>query len=383
VERLAPTGEGIARDGGKVLFLDGALADEEVEFEIFEERARFARGIVRKVLRASPHRIATGEHAAVCGGTDWAHFAPEAARQARRSLFCETLQRLGGVAPAALGELPISSSPAEYRLRNQFHLTRSQGRLRWGFFERRSRRVVELADCAVVSAPTRAKIGEIAEAAGRDLPEGGMATLETVETIETDAGHRVESRRGSRVEIRLPRASLVLSAGAFFQVNRFRVAPLWEEVQLRASEAGGKTALDAFAGGGFFSHALLAAGYRVTAVERDPLACADAAENRFRSGADSRLTTVEASVGDFLQSSPAPFDLVFADPPRGGLKGTALRLAERTRQFFFYVSCEPATLARDLRLLTGQGFRIDHAALEDFFPLTHRVEAFVVLSRRS
>jgi 23S rRNA (uracil1939-C5)-methyltransferase len=383
VERLAPTGEGVARCNGKTVFVDAALPGEEALIEIYAEKPCFARARVRELRSVSPDRRATDPHASRCGGTDWAHYEPAAARQAKRELFRETLARIGRVPPQELGELPIGASPLEYRLRNRFHVESAAGKVRWGFFEKRSRRVVALDDCEIVSAPTREKIAAAARAAARRLPEGGALTLETLETVETDSRHRLAFSAGERLEIRLPRAAFVVSAGSFFQVNRSRAPALYDHVRRAAEASGGGRALDAFAGVGFFSHALLSADFRVTAVESASSACRDAAENRDRWSAGDCLSLREARLEDYAASAGDPFDLVVADPPREGLRGCAATLARLCRRTFVYVSCEPATLARDLSFLLSQsgGFRIEEACLEDFFPLTHRVEACVILRR--
>ncbi len=260
IERLAPTGEGVARLSGKAVFVEGSLPGERVEAEVFAERSRFARARTLSVERASPDRRPTGAHSDRCGGTDWAHFDPAAARAAKRSLFLETMARIGGVAAADFGPLPISESPLEYRLRNQFHL---QGRVA-GFFERHSHRIVPIDGCEIVSAPAREVLGELAR--NNDAADDLVETIETVETVETGPGYRIALWNRTRevpvgpnraVEIRSAPASFSVSPRAFFQVNRFLFPRLFEEVRDRARALGGATALDAYSGVGFFTRALV------------------------------------------------------------------------------------------------------------------------------
>ena len=384
IERLAPTGEGVARLSGKAVFVEGSLPGERVEAEVFAERSRFARARTLSVERASPDRRPTGAHSERCGGTDWAHFDPAAARTAKRSLFLETMARIGGVAAADFGPLPISESPLEYRLRNQFHV---QGRVA-GFFERHSHRIVPIDGCEIVSAPTREVLGELARS--NDAADDLVETIDTVETVETGPGYRIALWNRTRevpvgpnraVEIRSAPASFSVSPRAFFQVNRFRFPRLFEEVRDRARALGGATALDAYSGVGFFTRALSDAGFRVTAVEGSGESVALARENRLRHADPEASEIVASSVGSFLERSPESFDLVVADPPRAGLSDLAGEIARRARTAIFYVSCDPASLARDLRTILALGFEVESAQLEDFFPLTHRVEAFVSLRR--
>ena len=379
IDRLAPTGEGVARHAGQVVFVDGALPGETVEAEVFQEKKRYARAAVVGVFEPSPDRRAADVHASACGGTDWAHVAPDAARRWKRALFVETMERLGGAEPGVFGALPISSSPLEYRLRNQFHA----GGGEVGFFARRSHRVVPLDGCEIVSRETRDKIAALA--AGRRLD----GTLETLESVETGAAHRLVWRGAGRgfpssegaLDVDVGGRAFRVSAGAFFQVNRFRLLPFYETVRDLARDAGPASALDAYSGAGLLSHALVEAGARVTAVEASPSSAADAAFNRARLGAAGSIDLRPGAVEAYLRDGAAPHDVVVADPPRGGLGPAAAPLAGLARRRLIYVSCEPASLARDLAPLRVAGLSIARAQLEDFFPLTHRVEAIVVFDR--
>jgi 23S rRNA (uracil1939-C5)-methyltransferase len=385
IERLAPTGEGIAHDAGKVVFVDSALPGELVEAEVFEEKARHARAAATAVLEASPGRRETDGHAEACGGTDWAHFQLEPARAAKRDLFLETMLRIGRVEPELFGELPIARSGLEYRIRNQFHVARAAGEVRAGFFAKRSHRVVPLDGCEIVSAQTRAAIARLCSAGS--LPDG---RIEALEAVETGPGHalalsdhdgRPIAGSTAAVDVRVGSRPFRVSVGSFFQVNRHRIEALFDGVRDAVAASGARTALDAYAGAGFLSRALVEAGARVTAVEASPASSGDAQVNRSRLGSDDRLDLVAARVENFLSGSHPLFDVVVADPPREGLKAAAAPLAALARRQLIYVSCEPASLARDLGTILARGFRIESARLEDFFPLTHRVEAVVVLRR--
>jgi len=385
IERLAPTGEGVAHDGGKVVFVDGALPGELVEADVFEEKSRHLRAGATAILEASPERRSLDAHAASCGGTDWAHYSLPAARLAKRSLFLETMRRLGGLDPELFGELPIAASELGYRLRSQFHVEREGETLCAGFFARRSHRVVALDGCEIVSEDTRRKIAGMC--AGGVLPEGRIETLETTETgtehalaLVDPAGRPVAGSERA-IDVRVGARTFRVSAGSFFQVNRHRVGALFDLVRDLTASAGAETALDAYAGAGFLSQALIEGGARVTAVEASASSSSDARVNRTRFGTDDRVELVEARVEDYLRGDAVPFDVVVADPPREGLRATAASLARLARRRLIYVSCEPASLARDLKILLPMGFGIEDARLEDFFPLTHRVEAVVALRR--
>jgi len=114
IEKLAPTGEGITRTSDGVGFIPGVLPGEEVEAEIRELKKNFWRGEALEIGKSSPQRL-SGPHAS-CAGCDWAYFERDAALQAKRSLFLETMERIGGQAPEVFGSLPVESSPARYRI---------------------------------------------------------------------------------------------------------------------------------------------------------------------------------------------------------------------------------------------------------------------------
>ena len=122
IEKLAPTGEGIVRTEDGVGFVDRALPGELVATIVYQVKKKFWRGSLSAVREPSPDRV-EGPHAG-CAGCDWAHFEPEAARRAKRTLFLETMQRLSRIDPALFGELPVEASPAGHRLRTRLHAAR-------------------------------------------------------------------------------------------------------------------------------------------------------------------------------------------------------------------------------------------------------------------
>lgn len=417
VSRLAPTGEGISRTDAGVGFVAGALAGEEVEAEVEEVRRNFWRGRTVEVLERSADRILDPSEA--CPGCDWGHFDPSAALVAKRSLFLETMQRIGKLRPAEFGELPITASPLGYRLRSRFHVAGRGDALVLGQFAPRSHRVETVASCRALTPAMTALLPRL-----RDALVASGATVRQIATIENPAGDRRLARvllgetgkRQSRADAQAvigslsplfagvrvvdpdgrtlseagePRLALevagrtfLVSADTFFQGNRHLASTLAADVSRAAGPPPGE-ALDAFGGVGFFASALLEAGHSVTTVEGSATAARDAAKTRPLWPDAERWRIVPSSVEDFLSSSTRRFDRIVADPPRSGLGPLAAPLGERAREAFLAVSCEPATLARDLPLLIGTGLEIADARLYDLFPLTHRVEAVVGLVRRA
>jgi tRNA/tmRNA/rRNA uracil-C5-methylase (TrmA/RlmC/RlmD family) len=415
ISGLAPTGEGIARTAEGVGFVAGALPGEEVDAEVVEARRRFWKGRTSEILRPSPDR-ASGPHARGCPGCDWAHLELAKARDWKRALFLETMERIGQVPAAPFGELPIAPSPAGYRLRARFHVAGRGTSSRVGFFAPRTHRVEPADGCEALGEGLRALLPNVAAAIARS--GAAVAEISTVEApdarsrlaravlapgsdrrevhslaeelaplfdglaVEDSAGAAVARHGAPRIDIPVAGRSLPATAGVFFQSNRFLLDRLVRDVAARAALPPGR-ALDAFGGVGLFGGALRSAGHAVTTVEADSAAADLAAAARARWGA--RDWTIErAAVLDFVARDSGTFDVAVVDPPRAGL---GLRLAAalpaRVGRRLIYVSCDPATLARDLAALTAGGLVIREALLYDLFALTHRVEALVVLERDS
>jgi len=413
IEKLAPTGEGIARSLEGVGFVAGALPGEEVEAEVLESQKSYWRGRTLTVRIPSRDRR---QSVPGCGGCDWAHMNLAAARQAKRDLFLESMERIGKIPARDFGELPVEPSPLGYRLRNRFHVSGCGEEVRVGSFAPRTHTVRPVTDCEALSPPTRALLPRVRE----EIAASGLAISE-IATLEDLAGERHIARitlRGGgsspkpmalqslagrlsffeSVRIELPEGKTVFRAGprrlalevggraflagadTFFQSNRFLVESLYRHIRDEAKRLPPGPALDAFGGVGLFAGALLDAGCAVTSVEGEPKAASDALRTRAGWDDRARWSFLHSSVSAFLPRAKT-FPLVLADPPRAGLGAAAPALARLAEEKMIYISCDPATLARDLPAILAEGFEIENARLYDLFALTHRVEAVVTLTR--
>jgi len=412
ITNLAPTGEGVAKTPEGVGFVAGALPGEDVEAEVLETRRKFWRGRAVSISNPSPLRRLGPQES--CAGCDWAYFDVEAALRAKRELFLETMERIGELSPALFGELPIEPSPLAYRLRSRFHVSGSGETAAVGYFAPRTHRVETAENCEALSVPLRALLPGLREAIGASwarLTE--IAVVEDLDasrrlaraTLAADADRReanaataaitplfdgaavvssggvVLGRSGERrLWVSVGGRDLSLTPATFFQANRHLVGSLYSEVRRLAGARPPGQALDLFGGVGLFAGALLDAGHEVVTVEASHAAVeqAIAARNRWNA---SRWTVAHGEAFEFLERHREELDVVVADPPRAGL-GLPLAglLAQRAPGLLVYVSCDPATLARDLAAMTSSGLSIAGARLYDLFPLTHRVEAVLALS---
>ena len=222
--------------------------------------------------------------------------------------------------------------------------------------------------------------GDPARAAELGLALSGL--FQGVRILDADGKKMLE--RGARfLDLAVGGRVFDVSVDSFFQGNRFLVADLFADVLAEAGRAAPGTALDAFGGVGLFAGALAEAGHRVVSVEADAEAVVDARRTKER-WKDGERWEIEGptTLARFLREDDRRFACVVADPPRTGLGAElAAELARRSEKLLLYVSCDPATLARDLPAILAEGFRIRDAKLYDLFALTHRVEALVALER--
>jgi 23S rRNA (uracil1939-C5)-methyltransferase len=388
VEKLVYGGDALGRIDGQVVLIPFALPGEEVEVSTQPAKGKVLKGSNPRVLTPSPHRVQPGcEYFGDCGGCQYQHASYAYQLEQKTAILNETLRRLGGLTLPDPVET-ISGEPWGYRNRIQLHIER--GRL--GFRRAESHDLCPVTQCPISSPKLNEVISTLTSAIKRPEWPGFLRGLE-VFTNESDVQLNVtESSRpvaarffswcaelipglvSNALEYRSGPHLLRVSRGTFFQVNRFLIDSLVNEA-IRSHS--GETVLDLYAGAGLFSLPLTERFRNVTAVERGTSAFRDLEHNT----AD-HVTTVRASTEEYLKDLAAAPDLIVADPPRSGLgpEATAHLLRLRSPKLVI-VSCDPATLARDLKHLTT-GYEIDRVALIDLFPQTFHFETIVHLTAK-
>jgi 23S rRNA (uracil1939-C5)-methyltransferase len=376
IDSLAAGGEGVGRDAdGRVVFVPFAAPGDRLRVRVVEAHPRFARAEIEAIVEAGPGRVTPrcpvfGR----CGGCAWQHLAYETQVEAKRAILRDALVRIGGLADAPLD---FVASPAAYAYRSRARLLAEGGAI--GFRERRSHAVCAIDACPLLAPPLDAALGALAagpaiEAGEWELALGSDGAVRAVPLARSGGAKRVAiSAAGERIEI---------SAGVFAQANALLLDALATEVIAAAGEGG--ELLELFAGAGFFTIALARRFARTTAVESDARAVADLAHN-VRAAGLRPVRVVEAAsetvLADARAQRVAP-EVVVLDPPRGGIgtraSGDLARLPARR---VVHVSCDPATLARDLGVLVSRGFALERVVGFDLFPQTPHVEAVAVLTR--
>lgn len=416
IEKPIYGGAFLARLGGKATFVPLTLPGEQVRIRITEEKRSYASGEPEAIVEASPDRIDPScPHFGVCGGCSYQHANYETQLGLKQQILRETFQRAGVPAPDKIDVL--AGDPWAYRDRIRLAFD-AGGRV--GYRGRRSHQIVPIRECpigspllvtAAVSASevlrerrrsfqpaelslftnteqsallasvyVRAKAAggfDAFAAAWRErVPE--LAGLECVQQSSAEEPAKQLARWGQdSIAYRAAGFDYRVDHGAFFQVNRWLIDAFVQKV---VADHRGALAWDLFAGVGLFARQLTSRFDEVVAIE-SALSSIDALIHNL-AGTCGR--GVAADTLSFLKSAPrVPIpDLVIVDPPRAGLgPEICAALASVAAHSLVYVSCDPATLARDLKALLASGYSIGSVTIADLFPQTFHIETVVTLRK--
>jgi len=377
-DRWAAGGEAIARDDqGRVVFVRGAIPGETVEVEVIQEKKDWARAHVIEIAVASGDRIVPPcvSRRAGCGGCGWQHLTHDAQRSAKVTIVEDALRRIGRISEVTV-ELGPSVDPTGYRTTIRVAPT-ADGRA--GFRAEQSHEVVAAPDCLIAHPELRTIV------AGLRLDPGVEPTLRL--SIATgQIGARWDQAKGDVHGLPagvLTSGSAVLhedvagrrlqvSMGSFFQSGPQAAELLVAAVRRAAPElVDANAVVDAYAGVGMFAVCAANPDAHVIAVETSRSAVNDAHENL-----DGRRgEIVRGEVGGWHAPDEPPIDVVIADPARSGLgqPGTAA-LARAAAPVLVLVSCDPASLGRDAKLLEQAGYAHERSEVIDTFPQTTHIE---------
>jgi len=394
IEKLVYGGRGLARWNGRVVLAPFVLPGEKVVVEPERESADLIQARTVRVEAAADWRVAAPcPYFGRCGGCDYQHLPYDRQLEAKREILIETLARVGKISWTGPVEI-IAAEPWGYRNRAQLHLRKHGTRFEIGYHERGSHRLCPIESCPIASPQINRAVAALARMGpDRRFPDflrqvelftNEKDVLLTVLDTARPLGHRFFDWCGNEIEGFSPSSFLDYPAGAdllragvrsFFQVNRFLAGRL-PEVVLRDHSGG--LAVDLYAGVGLLSLPLARRFSRVLAVDSSRSAALDLDYNAQRAGLP--IEVHQGPAERVLESIEGPVDLLVADPPRAGLGRmvTASLAALRPRRLVV-ASCDPATLARDLRALLDAEFRVVSVKLVDLFPQTFHIESVVEL----
>ena len=360
---IAFGGEGVGRVADFVVFVPFVALGEIVQAEITEVKKSFGRARLIKVLQASPDRVTPEcKHFAACGGCQYQHIAYDAQLRMKHKQVADLFQRIGGIDPSIVA--PVVPCPAPYGYRNRI-MIRSQ----WNKPEQRLNIGFVRHDCGLVEDIFECKIAE--PALNRQI---------------THVRQNPPPKGGIKVVLRIPPEGWNVPPDSFFQNNFFLLPKMVETVRELLKTSGSRHLVDVYCGVGFFAIELAKDVQSFAGVEYDQMAIRSANKNAQLHGAvngEFVAGTAEEKLPALLAKFTPGGTTVILDPPRKGCQPQTIELLRQSRPAqVIYVSCHPATMARDLNAFTAGGvFELKRVVPLDMFPQTQHVECVADLRR--
>lgn len=399
---MAHGGSALGRHAGQVIFVLYTMPGETVRVEIVESHSRWARAHLLEVLEPSPHRVeppcpyfGPGK----CGGCHLQHIAYETQAELKHQVVADQLARLGGLHDANVQDIIGAAEPWGYRNHVQFSLT-PEGRL--GFLTADTHHAVPVEECLILDP----LLDDLWMALDMEWPQlhrlslrCGSATGDRMAIFELDHyedfdiqvdfavscvilladGEAVVLMGDSHFVEHVAGRDYRVSANSFFQVNTAGTEVLVTQVRDYLAPTGEETLVDLYCGVGLFGLALANSVSHVVGVEADPSAVADFVHN---AQGMEHVELIEGKAQTALSHVEGAVDLLVLDPPRSGVgRRTNDEIVKLAPSRIAYVSCDPATLARDARHLTDAGYHLQEVQPVDLFPQTYHVESVALFTR--
>ena len=419
VDRIVAGGAGIAEHDGRKVFVEGAAPGDRVRAALYNEKPRHAFARIEEILEPSPLRVEPqcplfGD----CGGCQFQHISHPGQLVVKKLIVGDAMRHIGRLV-AIVHNTTGSGEPWHYRNNTQYPVKRNGGP-RIGFFRQGSHDVVDAPKCllhppsfdeardvlkntlegttgstdihhlvlrqgtgtgnmlAIVKTRSENLDPRVVDALSRQKGVVGVARTASDNAGREGPCHTVTGQ--DHLEHQVLGLRFRVSPLSFFQVNTGQAEVLCRKVLRHLAPEGDEKVLDLFSGVGMLSVAVAGFVGEVTGIEMDPGAVADAKENARENGV-ANCRFIAGRVADALREVES-CDAVILDPPRRGCEPATLgRISELKPRRVVYVSCDPATLARDLRILVDAGYDIDRVEPVDMFPQTFHVETVASLSR--
>lgn len=419
IETLTHGGNGLGRLDGKAVFVPGTAPGDRIRCRIVKQHKRHAEGVIETLLEPSPQRrSAPCPVAGECGGCQWQHLHYSAQLAAKESIFHALLQRQGDVPAEALRPLVAAPSEWHYRSRVQFKCRQTEQGFVIGFYRPASHYVVGIEQCPILDPRLNLALSQfrswLAEGPNpHQIPQVDMAVgdggqvrvvlhfIGDESSVLADylrpraeaAGYALFLQTGRKssllqilgpvdltIQVDQPPLLLSYGPGGFAQVNLEQNRALVKAALLAAELAGGERVLDLYCGMGNFSLPLARRVREVIGVEDYAPSIASAIQNAETNGLGHARFLAQPAEGALLAlGADSPFDLVLLDPPRSGAYAVMRELLQARPKRVIYISCDPATLARDLVPLLHGGYRAISCQPFDLFPQSYHVESLTLL----
>ena len=380
IEKIVPNGFGLAFAENLTVFVSLAAKDDKLRVKINQLKGKTAFAEVVEIIKPSPQRV---EPACVyfgrCGGCDFQQMDYKAQLEAKAAIIRDCLSRIGKINYEK--EIEIIGSPRDYKYRARAAWHVDTRRRKIGYFQRNSHQVIDVQTCPILTPELQNLLTEL-----RETVEWESFWAEIVEVEAANSGDEISIYSNEIVEpteeidFQLNGNTYFYDAQSFFQGNPFLIESL---IKTATKNANGETALDLYCGVGLFTLPLAEKFAKVIGVEGYEKAVNFARKNVENARIENTEIFAE-NVGEWLAENAEnlrEIDFVLLDPPRAGTeKETIENLLKIAPKEISYVSCEPSTLARDLRILS-ESYSIESITAIDLFPQTHHVETVVRLKR--
>ncbi len=422
IEKLTHGGRGMGRLDGKAVFVPLTCPGDQVRCRVTRDKGRFAEAELVEVLEASPQRrVPPCPLFGQCGGCQWQHLPYAQQAEWKSLIFGELLTRQQIASVDQIG--PILAAPHEFAYRNrvQFKCHATDSGVVLGFYRSGSHFVVDAEQCmlvanpiqstlvflrkALTSVPVQGAIPQIdvgCDAAGvvevilHALPDAAAKLRPWLSETAQQGGFNAFLQSGRKQSLQTVRETAVMShqvgsdpvtlqagPGCFTQVNPDQNSRMVDHVLALADLQGQERVLDLFCGIGNFSLPLARQAGEVVGVEDYAPSIASARKNATNNGINNaRFFAGDARGAALKHQGERPFDLVVLDPPRSGCYAVMKELQQVKPERVIYVSCDPATLSRDLQLMVRNGYAVVQSQPIDLFPQTWHIESVSLLQRQ-
>lgn len=379
IEKIAFGGDGVGRLDNLVVFVPFAASCDELEIEITQCKKKFARGKILKIIKASPLRVKPlCAYYGRCGGCCYQHISYDEQLEIKKNQVEEAFLRIGKIDKPPVLPVADSGTAYHYRGKAQCHRIISKAGLKLGFLDVSGSRVVDISRCEIMEETINEKISRL-----RENTSGMNQKEDTRLTIWSDSPDKCVSKKGQISRVVKGKEFLVPFDG-FFQNNLFLTDSLVDEVCRTALSGQLNTVVDVYCGCGLFSIFLAPFVREVFGIELSRKAVKFAQINAQKENLENIKficgdAAEELSKVDFSKLSGA-IDLLILDPPRVGCDQPVLKAITNLRPSrIIYVSCNPATQARDVKLLSESGYKLLSLLPLDMFPQTQHIEVIALL----
>ena len=389
ISDVAFGGNGVGSSEGRVIFVPFTVDGDEAEVEITEARKRYARGRLVRIIIPSDYRVTPlCRYYTRCGGCRMQHISYTHQLELKRRQVTETFRRIAKLALPPSVPVIASPRPYGYRGKAEFHLADGRGgSRRIGLMAMASHDLVDIERCEIVDASINRKYKNVRE----DLLGGRLRYLDdrlivwSDEQGEFPAEVPAQFWKSPEITRTVGEKRMSVPYAGFFQANVSLVRELVEQVVQMSALSGRETVIDAYGGAGLFSLFLGERAKGIIGIEGDREAARCATLNLRREG----LIQAEFFTGDVAAVLRGEFtprglkaDVVILDPPRDGCSGGVIDAVAAVRpERIVYVSCNPATQARDIRLLSEYGYALHRLQPIDMFPQTAHIEVVATLTQ--